>query len=72
MLVRVDVDVLIRNNVTASGQADGQPIVFAHGYGCDQNTWRFVVVAAALAFQHGPARDDIAVVVVTVPSAGRS
>jgi sigma-B regulation protein RsbQ len=42
MLVRVDVDVLTRNNVTASGRADGQPIVFAHGYGCDQNMWRFV------------------------------
>jgi phosphoserine phosphatase RsbU/P len=30
------------------------------------------IVAAALDFQRGPARDDIAVVVVTVPSAGRS
>src|SRR5580700_5381119 len=29
------------------------------------------VVAAALAFQHGPARDDIAVAAVKVPSAGR-
>jgi hypothetical protein len=28
------------------------------------------VVAAALACQHGPARDDIAVVVVTVPPSG--
>jgi serine phosphatase RsbU (regulator of sigma subunit) len=28
------------------------------------------IVAAALAFQHGPARDDIAVVVVKVPLAG--
>ena len=45
MLVRVDVDVLTRNNVTASGRADGQPIVFAHGYGCDQNMWRFVAPA---------------------------
>jgi pimeloyl-ACP methyl ester carboxylesterase len=45
MLVRVDVDVLTRNNVTASGRSDGQPIVFAHGYGCDQNMWRFVAPA---------------------------
>jgi sigma-B regulation protein RsbU (phosphoserine phosphatase) len=30
------------------------------------------VVAAALDFQHGPARDDIAVVVVKVPAPGRS
>jgi sigma-B regulation protein RsbQ len=41
----VDVDVLTRNNVTVSGQADGQPMVFAHGYGCDQNMWRFVAPA---------------------------
>jgi sigma-B regulation protein RsbQ len=45
MLVRVDVDVPARNNVTVSGQADGQPMVFAHGYGCDQNMWRFVAPA---------------------------
>ncbi len=25
-----------------SGRADGQPIVFAHGFGCDQHMWRFV------------------------------
>jgi sigma-B regulation protein RsbQ len=41
----MDVDVLARNNVELSGQADGQPMVFAHGYGCDQNMWRFVVPA---------------------------
>jgi sigma-B regulation protein RsbQ len=45
MVVYVDVDVLTRNNVTLSGQAEGQPIVFAHGYGCDQNMWRFVAPA---------------------------
>jgi sigma-B regulation protein RsbQ len=44
-VVCVDVEVLTRNNVTLSGQADGQPMVFAHGYGCDQNMWRFVVPA---------------------------
>src|SRR6202034_4441115 len=45
MVVRVDVEVLARNNVTVSGQAGGQPMVFAHGYGCDQNMWRLVVPA---------------------------
>jgi sigma-B regulation protein RsbQ len=24
------------------GIADGQPMLFAHGFGCDQNMWRFV------------------------------
>jgi sigma-B regulation protein RsbQ len=31
-----------QHNVHDSGPADGQPIVFAHGYGCDQNMWRLV------------------------------
>lgn len=35
-------EVLTRNNVTVTGRTDGPPIVFAHGYGCDQNMWRFV------------------------------
>jgi sigma-B regulation protein RsbQ len=25
-----------------AGRADGQPIVFAHGFGCDSNMWRFI------------------------------
>ncbi|MCW2678193.1 MAG: alpha/beta hydrolase fold protein [Modestobacter sp.] len=35
-------DVSTRNDVRVSGVPDGRPIVFAHGYGCDQNMWRFV------------------------------
>ena len=35
-------DVLLRHNVTIHGRPDGPPIVFAHGFGCDQNMWRFV------------------------------
>ncbi len=31
-----------RNNVTLGGSPDARPMVFAHGYGCDQNMWRFV------------------------------
>ena len=34
-----------RNNVHESGVAEGPPIVFVHGYGCDQNMWRFVAPA---------------------------
>ena len=36
---------LIKNNVKLSGREDGQPMVFAHGFGCDQNMWRFVAPA---------------------------
>src|SRR5687768_8781650 len=32
----------VRNNVNVSGRDDGQPMMFAHGFGCDQNMWRFV------------------------------
>lgn len=38
------VNVLSRNNVQISGEGV-QPIIFAHGFGCDQNTWRHVVDA---------------------------
>ena len=33
---------LARNNVTVHGRADGRPMMFAHGFGCDQNMWRHV------------------------------
>ncbi len=31
-----------RYNVSVSGRADGQPMMFAHGFGCDQHMWRHV------------------------------
>jgi sigma-B regulation protein RsbQ len=34
-------------NVQVSGPADGQPILFVHGFGCDQNMWRLVAPAFA-------------------------
>ena len=33
--------VLKRNNVVVLGEGT-QPMVFAHGFGCDQNMWRFI------------------------------
>jgi sigma-B regulation protein RsbQ len=38
-------DVLSRNAVTVAGRPDGPPMVFAHGFGCDQGMWRFVAPA---------------------------
>jgi sigma-B regulation protein RsbQ len=55
-----------RNAVTLTGNALGQPMVFAHGYGCDQNMWRFVAPAFAdtyriVLFDHvGNGRSDLA------------
>jgi sigma-B regulation protein RsbQ len=37
--------VVARNNVKVSGQPDGQVMLFAHGFGCDQHMWRFVAPA---------------------------
>ncbi|NIH68179.1 alpha/beta fold hydrolase [Modestobacter marinus] len=31
-----------RHDVRVSGRPGGRPMVFAHGYGCDQNMWRFL------------------------------
>jgi sigma-B regulation protein RsbQ len=36
--------VLKRNNVKISGKGQ-KPMIFAHGFGCDQNMWRFVAPA---------------------------
>src|SRR3954462_3466710 len=35
-------DPVARNNVRISGRPDGRPLLFAHGFGCDQNMWRYV------------------------------
>jgi sigma-B regulation protein RsbQ len=36
-----------RNAVTVTGRPLGRPMMFAHGFGCDQNMWRFVTPAFA-------------------------
>ena len=56
-------DPLARNNVRVSGRPDGPPIVFAHGFGCDLNMWRFVVPAF---------EDDFKVVLFDHVGAGHS
>ncbi len=55
--------VLARNNVTLGGNPDGRPMVFAHGFGCDQNMWRFVEPAF---------RDEYRTVLFDYVGAGRS
>jgi len=47
MLTLMGAHVLRRNNVTVNGPPDGPPMIFAHGFGCDQNMWRFVAPAFA-------------------------
>jgi sigma-B regulation protein RsbQ len=58
----VDQDVLTRNNVKVFGRGT-QPMVFAHGFGCDQNMWRFVTPAF---------EDDYRVVLFDYTGSGRS
>jgi len=38
-------DVLRRNNVRVTGNPAGRPLVFAHGFGCSQEMWRYVAPA---------------------------
>ena len=59
---RVNETVLRRNNVKVSGRGT-QPMLFAHGFGCDQNMWRFV----APAFE-----DDYKVVLFDYVGSGKS
>ena len=35
-------DIRLRNNVRISGNPDGRPVIFAHGFGCSQEVWRDV------------------------------
>jgi sigma-B regulation protein RsbQ len=54
-----------RNAVTMTGRAHAQPMMFAHGYGCDQNMWRSVAPAfldthRVVLFDHvGAGRSDL-------------
>ena len=54
--------VLSRNNVRVFGSGT-QPMLFAHGFGCDQNMWRFVAPAFA---------DDYKIVLFDYVGAGKS
>jgi sigma-B regulation protein RsbQ len=57
--------VIRRNNVTVAGRADGPVMLFAHGYGCDQDMWRRLVPYFAydyklVLFDHvGAGRSDV-------------
>ena len=55
-------DILARNNVKVSGRGT-QPMLFAHGFGCDQNMWRFIAP---------PFEDDYRVVMFDYVGSGRS
>jgi sigma-B regulation protein RsbQ len=60
------VNAVARNNVSLGGVEGGRPMMFAHGFGCDQNMWRLVAPAFAtthrtVLFDHvGCGRSDIA------------
>lgn len=55
-------DVIKRNNVRVWGKG-AQPLLFAHGFGCDQNMWRFVTPAF---------EEDYKIVVFDYVGAGKS
>ncbi|HEY1951640.1 MAG TPA: alpha/beta hydrolase [Gemmatimonadaceae bacterium] len=55
-------DILSRNNVKVFGRGR-QPMMFAHGFGCDQNMWRFITPAFA---------DDYRIVLFDYVGSGKS
>src|SRR6188472_694755 len=57
-----EMDALARNNVKVFGRGT-QPMLFAHGFGCDQNMWRFVTPAFS---------DDYKIVVFDYVGSGKS
>jgi sigma-B regulation protein RsbQ len=62
--LRTKVSVRRRNNVKLSGRGT-QPMIFAHGFGCDQNMWRWITPAfenqyRIVLFDHvGAGRSDL-------------
>jgi sigma-B regulation protein RsbQ len=59
----IDPAVLLRrNNVTVSGTGT-KPMLLAHGYGCDQNMWRYVTPAFG---------DDFKLVLYDLTGSGKS
>ncbi|MGA8846746.1 MAG: alpha/beta hydrolase [Nocardioides sp.] len=52
-----------RHHVSVSGRPDGPPIVFVHGFGCDQHMWRNVTPAFA---------DEYRIVMMDLMGAGGS
>jgi sigma-B regulation protein RsbQ len=56
------VSVVDRNHVVVAGTSGAQPMLFAHGFGCDQQMWRHVT----------PAFDDFQTVCFDHVGAGRS
>lgn len=55
-------NILVRNNVRVLGKGT-QPMLFAHGFGCDQNMWRFVTPAF---------EDDYKIILFDYVGAGKS
>lgn len=55
-------DIVKRNNVKVSGRGT-QPMLFAHGFGCDQNMWRYVTSAF---------EDDFRIVLFDYVGSGKS
>jgi sigma-B regulation protein RsbQ len=55
-------DIRTRNNVKVLGRGT-QPMLFAHGFGCDQNMWRYIIPAF---------EDDYRIVLFDYVGAGKS
>jgi sigma-B regulation protein RsbQ len=62
MQATMNKNIILRNNVSTWGKGK-QPLVFAHGFGCDQNMWRYITPAF---------EEDYNIVVFDYVGAGKS
>jgi sigma-B regulation protein RsbQ len=53
---------ITRNNITIQGNGD-KSMLFVHGYGCDQNMWRYVTPAF---------KDDYKIILIDLVGSGKS
>src|SRR5687768_9092839 len=60
--MEIGMTVLERNNVNVTG-AGTRPMILAHGYGCDQNMWRYITPAFS---------DDYRLVLLDLVGSGKS
>ncbi len=49
-LIKMRENIIFRNNIKIAGKG-ATPMLFAHGFGCDQNMWRFVALAFEQEYQ---------------------
>jgi hypothetical protein len=46
-------EIIARNNIQICGEGE-KVLLFGHGFGCDQNTWRAIIPAFSVGYKMKP------------------